>query len=59
MVLLYPDTGVPGRDFEQDGFRVHARQFDPRSIYNSVRPARERFDEPRLAEELGRALTIR
>jgi 5-methylcytosine-specific restriction enzyme subunit McrC len=58
VVLLYPDTGVPGRDFEQDGLKVHARQFDPRSIYDPARPAHKRFDESRLAEELSKALTI-
>ncbi len=54
-----PDTGVQDRDFEQDGLKAHARQFDPRPLYDPALPAHKRFDESRLAEELGRALTIR
>lgn len=56
VVLLYPTTEGLSDDFEQNGLRVHIRQFDPRTIYDPTRPAHKRFDEAALAVELSKAL---
>lgn len=55
VVLLYPTAEGLSRDFEQDGLRLHVRQFDPRAIYD---PKTGKSSEAKMIEQLSNALSF-